>query len=445
MNSERQEHENTFSLRVQRSEAGFYDISFDLPDNDEESSSVSLASDPNTPGLYDLSQSWTSIAIGFFETVPKLAFTGHYIASMDLKESVVAQASESAIKVIESDDENGVTEYILNLRDLPLINQKIGKSQHATKGAIAMGRATLGALLSEYEAFLYQLLKILANIRPEKFLSGSEKNYSLDDLSRFSSIEEFREEALEKRLIDILQGNTHTATLDWLGKNFDVNLLSDERIIKEFVEICQRRHLLTHSGGVVNRRYRNVCSKFGWTNEELPALGTEIKVGRQYLRRATARIYQVGFYSLHMIWQKHLPDTCDKSLGCILAASHDFLEADLTKMARRIADFGLNTRGPRSHKRTLYLSINKAQGILYDEGIPEEEKQGKIEDILSRCDLSLKTPLVELVLACLRRDFKDLDMLTGAAKSAGLSYSYAYTWSIFREARDLKEFNKHFS
>jgi hypothetical protein len=86
----------------------------------------------------------------------------------------------------------------------------------------------------------------------------------------------------------------------------------------------------------------------------------------------------MGYFTLHILWQKVLPKQRDDSVRAILGASHDFLERDLTKMCERLCDFVLNSSKPVSARDTAYLAINKAQSYLFD---PEAEEAHRLQRV----------------------------------------------------------------
>ncbi|GAB1362451.1 hypothetical protein MASR1M32_16870 [Rhodobacter sp.] len=395
--------------------------------------------------LRRLSDEWTALAVGFFETVPIMSALNFMIAQGDLSERVIAYAKEKSEKTIEVVNEEGqrLYEFQLHLDEMPVIAKKLGKSTQSLRTAGALGRAALAALVSEYEAFMARLIHILAEIRPAAVISDDD-TISLKDLQGYSTIEQAREAMLESKIEEILHEKSHTEMLKWLEDKFGVNLTSDRAVVADFIEVCQRRHILMHAGGVVSRRYARICREAGLKDENLPKVGDTIEVSRKYLRRATTRVFLVGFCTLHIVWQKLLPKQTERSVQAILESSHDFLESDLTKTARRVCDFLLTSKTKVPDRLQAYLIINRAQSFLFDCGLTEEERQEGVNNSLKLRDWTMISPVVELALACLRKDFSSLEELSKRAIEAGLGYHQAQVWNIFREIRDDPRFTKNF-
>ncbi len=398
------------------------------------------------PSFHELSSSWVLSSIGFFEVVPLFTRQNLRLASQEMAETAEEFAREVALSVKKYDDnETKVTDYILSLDDLPLVGNKLGRSSQAYLAVLSMSQAALGALLSEYEHFISHLLHCCSKVSSKPFLNSSD-TITAERLDHCDSIEDLRTELVAQKIETLLHHKSHMEVLGWISEQFKIDVHSDKELISDFTEVCQRRHLLAHCGGVVNKRYLDICEKAGCEMESLPKLGEIVRVDRKYLRRATARVFQIGFFLLHILWQKISPKDAEESQGRLLTASHEFLEIGLTKMCRRVCQFALKSKKPLPERTSAYLTVNLALSFAHDETLEDEKKQKQIEDVLSRRDWSMITPTVRLALACLKQEYDDLEKLTTAAieDEDGVSYYDAHTWAVFKEVRKRDDFLVHF-
>lgn len=437
--------DRVFHVLVRERKDGSKDIRVDLPQVGNISNDGSQTSIRSVEKRFQkLSQSWTSAAIGFFEAAPILTQIGYYVAGAELADKAVDYVQKMALSEEDVDvDGEQLRRYTLKNDELAILGKKLGKTSQVFRTAEIMKRSTLSALVSEYESLVAELLLIASELQPGAFKSADDK-ISFDDLEDYASIEELKRAYLVSRIEDILIANSHKQVLDLIGKKFSVNLVSNEAMIAEFLEICQRRHLLIHAGGIVNKRYLRICKEAGCKLDDLPKLGEKVAITRKYLRQATACVFQVGFFSLHILWQKLCSESRELSHSSILESSHDFLESDLTRMCGWLCDFALNSNKKPKEVHQAYFYINKAQSYLFDPDIDESEKPKLIEGVLKKKDWSIKSPIVSLALDCLRRDTSKLSDRTAAAIKDGLTYQEAYTWNIFRNVRDLPDFKCHF-
>jgi hypothetical protein len=425
----------------------------DIPETSEEAEGSSsgdaeekATKSPLRPSLQlaRLSATWVNTAIAFFEIVPKLQQENFRMASIDQAEKIERFAEEVNLGKVEyQDDVTSIVEYKIHFDELPIIASKFGKTSQALQAADVMARSALGALVAEYESFIARLLGIVSQLQPNAFLNN-EDTISVGDLTRYASIEEAKNAMLAKKIDDLLHRESHVKVIGWIGEKFKVNLTSDQKLVSEFIEICQRRHLLTHAGGFVNQRYLDICSQSGCKMTELPKLGERVAIDPKYLRRATARVFQIGYFTLNLIWQKLIPEDVEKSYSGVLTASHDFLENDLTKMCARLCDFILSAPRRPSERIHAYATVNKALSHKYDITLSERERLRASAEVLGTRDWTIVSPTLELALACVRDELDQLGKLSIAAAADGVTYANANTWVVFRGVRDKSEFMNAF-
>ncbi|MBF9058552.1 hypothetical protein HKCCSP123_05090 [Rhodobacterales bacterium HKCCSP123] len=398
-------------------------------------------SDEPVRKLGRLSNEWTSFCISFFRAVPEISNFGFQLAKGSVTEDFMSFLREHSISNERREDEDGALEYsfIVHEDDAVLVLKEHGKSVRFLRAARAMESATLGALIFEYESFIDRLLTACSEILPEPFIAELGAIEAKEVFTQ-ENIEEYRKSLLSKSVDSILRHRSHLEVLDWIGERLSINTSLPEPLRREFIEICQRRHLLTHNGGRVNKRYIDLCVAAGWTKEDLPDEGEYVQVGRKYLQRSTARVCQVALFVLHMIWQKHLPNERRSSIQNLLSVSHDFLEEGLTKMARRVIDFARFSKKDFDIRLDMYFRINEALSWLLDPNLDEAEQNKRAQAVLEKGDWSVTTPIVDLALACVRRDFVAIHELAVKANEAGMTYNEARTFVVFGEARGIDGF-----
>jgi hypothetical protein len=393
-----------------------------------------------------LSNQWTTTAIGFFEVVPELARRNFDFVGSQMTDEVAAEvvAMASSSETHDLDDGSVVNEYKIPIKDFPLIALKMGKTATGLKAVNIMTRASLVALVSEYEAFLFSVLREIARLRPDVFV-GKDETINVLELEGYSSYQSFFSDIIDRKIENLFH-SSHFEVLEWIENKFSVNLTSNDDLILDFIEVCQRRNLLTHGMGIANRKYIENCRRKGKSSHEAMKREDKIVVDRRYLRKATSVIYQVGYFTLHLLWQKLLATHREDSYTYLLINSHDFLENDLTKMCSRVCNFALVSKEHMSDRTAASLTINSALSVLFDPSIEDGavRKEMVAAELRKRKDWSMVSSDVALALACVNRDYGQLDALTERAVKDGLSHIDARTWSVFREVRSREEFCKHF-
>lgn len=447
------DHEETFELTISIHPDGVSEVRTQFSKDDSGGNDDGSTPPPHPTGIHGLSDGqlskefarlasdWTALAISFFEVVPAMSFYNYMVAEVGNSETITKYAKSRSLSSDTFEGDEGVTHntYTLPIRELSVLAKKLGKAVPSRKAARTLGRATLAALVAEYEAFMTQLLGLVSAKRPSAFVSEDDQ-ISLRELGEYDSIEKARQAIMEAKIEDLLHEKSHFELLKWIESKFNVNLTQNEKLISEFVEVCQRRHVIMHGGGVASRRYVKNCRQASFDEAKLAKTGDRLSVGRKYLRQSTSRVFQVGFFTLHILWQKLLPKFSKDSVQSILESSHEFIDNDLTKMTRRVCDFVLDSKTPMSDKHRAYLVINRAQSYLFDPDLDEQARSEGTTSSLALKDWSVVTPVLQLALACINRDYSNLRALSVAARGFGLQYYAVQTWSIFREVRENPEF-----
>jgi hypothetical protein len=137
--------------------------------------------------------------------------------------------------------------YRLNIDHISAISRRLEIANAVGSGVIRIPELFLMGLISAYDQFLSQLVKCVFFVRPA-ILSSSERNISFKDLMEIGSVEAARDRIIEKEVESVLR-ESHSRQIEWLERKLDVTLRKDLKIWSEFIEICERRNLISHTNG----------------------------------------------------------------------------------------------------------------------------------------------------------------------------------------------------
>ena len=95
-----------------------------------------LSNDPVATFLAGLSENWTSMAIGFFEVVPQLAWLGHFHAEHEMADAVELYVSSKVSCSDEITDENSTQKiYYISDEQAEVVFKRLGKANHSQMAA----------------------------------------------------------------------------------------------------------------------------------------------------------------------------------------------------------------------------------------------------------------------------------------------------------------------
>jgi len=279
------------------------------------------------------------------------------------------------------------------------------------------------SLVSSAEWFVSQLIHEYY----EKNRDASDikdKMLSLGDLFQIGNIEDARKFLIDKKAESILRGDV----LDWIGffkKDLHLSMSYLELVENDLLEICKRRNVLVHNGGVVNSIYLNSLPK-GYKSEF--SLNEVITISEQYLEQSIC-CFELAFVLIGMeLWKNQEPKS--ESRGNILtelAFSH--IKAGRYKVGEQFAFFILNDRKLNSTFRSI-AALNYWQALKWQNRFSEIEKQ------VQEADFSDKELKFELGRQVLLNNFdKALKLLPQAIKNESISVEAILNWPIFKEFR----------
>ncbi|SEO35871.1 hypothetical protein SAMN04488103_1286 [Gemmobacter aquatilis] len=390
--------------------------------------------------FHTLSYNWMQSCLGFIEAFPLYGHVAHHIHQTQVEEDVVAFVERNAAvseKIISQDAESQEITYEIDQRFTFELNRRISQLNQYKRAEKSFARGQLLAILAEYEAFIADLLRLAIAKRPEAFISADSK-ISVYEVIRGTDLNQLREVVIEDR-IESLQRDSHIEQVKFIFGRLKLNL-PDPKSLREFGEICERRNVITHGNGRVNRSYTSKLKELGYPASEIPEIGSELSISLRYLRRSLARVFQMGFFTLHIVWQHLEPEHCEQSVSTLVDAAHDFLVAGYTKISGRISEFILNEKSPANEKHKAYSIINLALSVYLDNDISPDDTAKRVEKILAKRDWSIVGPIFNLALHCVRGQHDDLPRLIDLAIDEGLTEGNLLTWALFTKARREQTF-----
>jgi hypothetical protein len=247
--------------------------------------------------------------------------------------------------------------YECGFDQLKLVNT-VGRQVNQLKdGRTSLPGMFLMGLISSYDAFLADLMRLIFLTKPE-MLSASEKNISFKDLVELGSIEAARNQIIEKEVETFLR-QSHHSQFDILESRLAIPLRKDLLSWPQFVEICERRNLFTHTNGVVSRQYLQVCADHKVKLDEI-AVGQQLRISAPYLRDAVEIVTELGWKLTQVVWRKLKPDEAAQAAHALIQGSFELLKRGQFGLARKMLEFGLTLRRQSDEESGKIMVVNLA-------------------------------------------------------------------------------------
>lgn len=311
------------------------------------------------------------------------------------------------------------------------------EARNALEGARNLPQVMIIGLVSAYDAFLSQLLRVVLTMHEEIVLT-SEKSIKFSELSEFNSIEQARASLIDREIEAVLR-ESHHEQFAWMERRLSVSLRKDLTVWPMFIELCERRNLLTHTGGIVTDQYIGNCKAQG-VDLSTVVLGSRLKVTPKYYSQAVAITYEIGVKLIHVLWRKFDKEGRTEADSALLNLGFDLIYERVYPIAEVLLKFGVTTlKTHASEEVRCMMVVNLANAIRLQKREAEAKKMLDSEDWSAASD---KFKISVAAVSGRKKDVIDLMKQIGRDRKVGPE---AYrTWPVFRGMRTDKEFIEAF-
>ena len=295
-------------------------------------------------------------------------------------------------------------------------------------------KMTLVSLVSVFDAYLSRLIRTLFAVQPE-ILNGSDKQLTFSQLSEFETLNDAKDHMVDCEIESLLRDN-HSKQFDWLEKKLGVKLRKDLPSWGDFIEITERRNLLVHADGVVNKQYLTTCKNNNSKVDESVSIGDRLSVDPDYYENACDCIAEIGVKLNQVMWRKLLPTDCENADSSIISVSYDLLVREHHRLAEVILRFA--TCPPfkcSSSENALYLKVNLAIALK------SQEKNEECKQLIDSVDWSALSDMFKLASYVLTDNYEDAsETMKRIGKSSRPTKSEYTNWPLFKWFRKTEQF-----
>jgi hypothetical protein len=314
--------------------------------------------DPDSTTFINVLSSFVSIMETYRKFIPVMLGLAPQLSSM-LAERRIGKFARDKGK--RHDLSNEIMEiYELDLSDYRQFVIHRDDVSAAFDGARHMPDVMIIGLVSSYDAFLSNLLRVIIN-RHQEIVLTSEKTIKFSELTSYASIDEARISLIDREIESVIR-LSHHEQFDWMEKRFTIKLRENLSVWPEFVEICERRNLFTHTGGVVSKQYMEICETHKCAAAGVE-VGTKLSVSPEYFGNAVKVIYEIGSKLCHVLWRKFAPDERQDADIRLNELRYDLIYTRAYDIAESLLRFGtdvLKTHANDSTRRMMVVNLANA-------------------------------------------------------------------------------------
>jgi len=290
------------------------------------------------------------------------------------------------------------------------------------------------SLISQYDAFLNRLLKILFEIRPE-YINNSERELTYSQLVNFADIESARDYVVEKEIETVLR-KSHTEHFEYIEKKLSMTLRTDLPIWKEFIEITERRNLFVHCDGVVSSQYLKVCGENQCLDPEI-SLNQRLSIPIEYFNKTYNVLFELATKLTHTIWRKLLKDDMKEADRRLNDVCIELINSRQLILADEILKFAC---GQKRHFNDLFKNVFVVNRALSKYLNGDKDKAMKIVNEKDWSASSDDFKLAHLTISELYEEAYKLMLKIG--KKGEVSREDYKTWPLFARLRKEDKFKE---
>lgn len=237
---------------------------------------------------------------------------------------------------------------------MAIISAVLGRRLHhfvAPDRSELVRRAMVAALISSFEVLVGSIARHALTIN-KAALEKTEHEFTLEELSKYDSIDEARGELINRRVEALLLGSVDEWS-KWCKRvlGFELSALtSDWPTVRE---VFARRNIIVHNAGFVNRRYLDAAEASGIALPEGIRIGDALNTGEDYLNSAIQRILALGLCLVYSVWRKLHPKGAKSAADWVVDRQETLAYDEVWLTVGEIAHY---LKGARARRRTEYLS-----------------------------------------------------------------------------------------
>jgi hypothetical protein len=290
------------------------------------------------------------------------------------------------------------------------------------------------SLVSLYDAYLGNIIKAIYRTTPEQ-LKDCNREFSINEILSFESIEEAKERAIEKEAETVIRSG-HGEQLDWLKRKLKCSF-KDFKSYNDFIEITERRNLFVHTNGVVSRQYLAVCEENGVKGLENIKVGDRLLADPDYVLKCYNILFEVGVSLGIVVWRK-LKKNDEQADFYLNNVCYELIKQERYELAKIMLNFATETikNAATEEVRRMFI-INKALSY-YLSGY----KTACIT-ILDKEDWTATASKFQLAVSVLKEDYEAAGRYMESAKSDVNNIAYC-EWPLFKNFRESEIFRSEY-
>lgn len=355
----------------------------------------------------------------YYTKLQALNFSGD-IVMVFLSENFKKIFSKTYLDAIQDIDQDGN-------KILKMSEKQYYKFQQMTGGFTYLPRSLIVTAVSVYDVLLSKLIEEFFEVQKDA-IKLIKQDITFDELSTFSSIEDARHHLIWREIDNLLR-QSHLEHLRWIESKTNLTKLSsNNKFLKDFIEVTERRNLFVHNDGIVNKYYLKNCQDAGIDTLHLKEMDV-LDCNEKYFNKAFDSLTIFGILLGHSIWRKTCPLEIDDANTELFDLIVRIISDKKYDTAITILDYFKTNIKQFDDEAKLLLDLNIAQCYKW------QKKQEQCNLILKEKNWMAYSNRYKLAFYVLIDDFDNAaEVIKNLSSSDKLGITSIREWPIFQKA-----------
>ena len=256
-------------------------------------------------------------------------------------------------KSFEKIKESSVEEVELSIAQIQAVNELMEEYNNDEIMFHYLPKNLIVSIASNYDYFINKFLSNI--IFDKKFFGIINKDVSVGKIWEYSSKEELLKDCVEDTISDLMR-KTHKDQIEWIQKNFSIDLINSFTEWKTVFLFFEVRNIIVHNDGIVNHIFIHTLNKNGISTEEYN-LGDKIFLDIDFIVKSIRTLIDFSVYLFSLLMQKLYKNyeeidsqingiiyklLCDKNYGQVISIVDNILKSNQNHTSEYMFIFTIN-------------------------------------------------------------------------------------------------------
>lgn len=402
-------------------------------DQKREKNSKNEISHKEKDSFQKLNNDLFDLFISYYDFVPLIVSVARMYPSLIIDNEIYPILKNDG-KLISSDEEYEL--FSLGEEHYADITKRMRKIDSISSLSPSFPNIFIMGLISHYDVFVNRLARIVIGYKPH-IVFNKESTVSYADLSKFDSVADLKNVILDRELEKLMR-MSHHEQFKWFSEALNIKMEPERELYSRFIELCERRNLFAHTGGVVNQYYLEKGKIHGYNVEGIK-LGEKIHANSRYFKDAVDSVIEISFQLVSTVWSKSDLSSSEDISKSLINITYSLISEEKYAIAIKLIEYVMNNRNfnmDNSTRMTHIINCANAKKLSGDNSFKDMLESEDWSGVSLKYYICKESVLENVENVCA--------VLESAVASGDVGKNEIREWPVFRSLLKNDDFSKKF-